>query len=102
MSKGVNWSGGKGSLPEEEEEVMKEMRRKSQAVNELLRHFWASFPLSSEKRVAKAKKIMKVLEDHYQNLQSAGVGRPLIIPLLQACDAAFTYGDQRISNLKNV
>ena len=81
---------------------MKEMRRKSQAVNELLRHFWASFPLSSEKRVAKAKKIMKVLEDHYQNLQSAGVGRPLIIPLLQACDAAFTYGDQRISNLKNV
>ena len=79
------------------------LRKASLAINELLRHFWACFPLSSSQRETRVRRIRKVLDSKYEELEkyrtSQGDGMrqvvtPLIRPILQACDAAFTKGDE--------
>ena len=83
-------------------ETVSKLRRTSQAVNELLRHFWASFPLSSQQRIDKVKRINVALTSLYDGIEKTRSGldantrqfaRPLIGPLLQACDAAFEKMD---------
>ena len=93
--------GGREDCPEVTEAIAK-LRALSQAVNELLRHFWSTFPLSSQQRIEKAKRINKALVDQYDKIEKTRAAldsntrqfaRPLIGPLLQACDAAFTKYD---------
>ena len=83
-------------------EMVSKLKSLSLAVNELLRHFWASFPLTSQQRRDKAKRIKKHLIDQYDKIESVRktldpatrqMARPIIGPLLQACDAAFTKAD---------
>ncbi len=80
-----------------------QLRGMAQAVNELLRHFWASFPLSSPQREAKVGRLNKALADLYEQISQARsamdpaarqLAKPLIAPILQACDAAFTKADR--------
>ena len=88
--------------------VVAKLRGLSRAVNELLRHFWSSFPLSSSHRKEKVERMNKALGAQYDRLEKARaamdpsqrlLARPLIGQLLSACDAAFTKYDANLDKL---
>lgn len=71
--------------------------------NELLRHFWALFPVSSAARAQKLERLKDSLSkqyDHLQAMQEAAHGSDRIYisqvlrPCMQALDAAFTKYDR--------
>jgi transcription initiation factor TFIIH subunit 1 len=79
-----------------------ELRKQAQMVNELLRHFWALFPISTPARAAKLERLKTSLSkqyDHLQAMQEAAHGSDRIYisqvlrPCMQALDAAFTKYD---------
>mmetsp|Transcript_11078 Transcript_11078/g.26273 ORF Transcript_11078/g.26273 Transcript_11078/m.26273 type:complete len:120 (+) Transcript_11078:1840-2199(+) len=82
--------------------MLKELRKQAMLVNELLRHFWALFPVSSPARAQKLERIKDSLSKQYDHLvamQEAahGVDRNYISqvlrPCMQALDAAFSKYD---------
>ena len=88
--------------------IVAKLRGLSRAVNELLRHFWSSFPLSSSHRKEKVRRMNKALGAQYDRLEKARaamdpsqrlLARPLIGQLLSACDAAFTKYDANLDKL---
>ncbi|QDZ22880.1 subunit 1 of transcription initiation factor TFIIH [Chloropicon primus] len=94
----ANGDGPEGS----DQEVFQQVRRASIAVNELLRHFWASFPLSSEHRIEKVKRINQALVAQYEKIEkmrsnldsgTTQFARPLIGQVLAVCDKAFEKYD---------
>jgi transcription initiation factor TFIIH subunit 1 len=74
-------------------------------INELLRHFWAAFPLSSPAREARALRIKKALADQYDRTtamqeSSRGIERVHITQLLKpvrlALDTALAKHDREV------
>ncbi|CAD7700677.1 unnamed protein product [Ostreobium quekettii] len=79
------------------------LRNRALITNELLRHFWASFPASSPARKAKAAKLKSELWNMHKSLLELredcnGPARPYILqilkPLLSALEAAFEKYDR--------
>lgn len=75
-------------------------------VNELLRHFWTSWPASTAARVAKLKRVVAALEGVYKlseamRTAAAGDDRPymtqLLGPSLRAMDAALGKYDAEVA-----
>lgn len=75
-------------------------------VNELLRHFWTSWPPSSAARVAKLKRVVAALEGVYKQseaMRSACTGEDrqymaqLLAPSLRAMDAALGKYDADVA-----
>lgn len=65
--------------------------------NELLRHFWCSFPLTTQSHVAKLERMEKSMDNLYKEIESFNRSLPpekrhlvpLILPIVQALDRAF-------------
>lgn len=77
-----------------------ELLQHSTTVNELLRHFWASYPLTSNALVDKARRLKDAMAQLYSRIQSTKEGAPtearhqlsrLLQPLFQALDTAFAH-----------
>lgn len=75
-------------------------------VNELLRHFWTSWPPSTPPRVAKLKRVVAALEGVYQQSEAmrtacADEDRPymgqLLAPSMRAMDAALGKYDAQVA-----
>ncbi len=71
-------------------------------VNELLRHFWASYPLTSALLVQKVVRLKDAMSGIYKRIQESKEAAPseirhlfsqLLQPLVQALDAAFAHYD---------
>jgi transcription initiation factor TFIIH subunit 1 len=71
-------------------------------VNELLRHFWASYPLTSALLVQKVVRLKDAMSGIYKRIQESKEAAPseirhlfsqLLQPLFQALDAAFAHYD---------
>eukprot|EP00873_Tetraselmis_striata_P022489 jgi/Tetstr1/442753/TSEL_030841.t2 len=82
--------------------LQNELRKQAMMANELLRHFWALFPVSSAARAKKLERLKDALSkqyDHLQAMQEAAHGSDRIYisqvlrPCMQALDAAFTKYD---------
>mmetsp|Transcript_31576 Transcript_31576/g.89667 ORF Transcript_31576/g.89667 Transcript_31576/m.89667 type:complete len:606 (+) Transcript_31576:109-1926(+) len=81
------------------------LREQAMLANELLRHFWPLFPISSSARAQKLERIKQSLSkqyDHLQAMQDAAHGSDRIYisqvlrPCMQALDAAFSrYDDEQ-------
>jgi transcription initiation factor TFIIH subunit 1 len=88
-----------GSFPHTtREEVMTHVA----TVNELLRHFWASYPLTSALLVQKVVRLKDAMSGIYKRIQESKEAAPseirhlfsqLLQPLVQALDAAFAHYD---------
>lgn len=77
-----------------------EILQHSATVNELLRHFWASYPLTSNLLVEKANRLKDAMAQLYSKIQfTKEAAQPevrhqlsrLLQPLFQALDAAFAH-----------
>ncbi|CAM6081591.1 unnamed protein product [Calypogeia fissa] len=71
--------------------------------NELLRHFWASYPLTSPALVNKVNRLKEAMSQHYSRIQGIKDAAPaehrhhisqLLHPMLQALDAAFAHYEE--------
>ncbi|CAK0781641.1 hypothetical protein CVIRNUC_005433 [Coccomyxa viridis] len=92
-------SGAEQNLVPRMQEIL---RQTVLACNELLRHFWAQFPLSTSKREARALDLKRALMNQYDRttaMQEAAQGldrvhiTQLLKPLRQALDAAIIKHD---------
>eukprot|EP00249_Psilotum_nudum_P007355 c20498_g1_i1 orf=159-2075(+) len=68
--------------------------------NELLRHFWAAYPLTSVSLINKVTRLKDAMSDHYNRIQAMKESAPqelrhqisqLVQPMFQALDAAFAH-----------
>ena len=89
--------------------MLEGLRRQVLATNELLRHFWRGFPLSSQARRDKMARVMAALQGMYDQsmaMQTAakGMDRVHVTQLLRASlrcmDVAFTRMDNEPSAAK--
>ncbi|CAO2164385.1 unnamed protein product [Urochloa humidicola] len=69
-------------------------------IQELLRHFWSSYPITSAVLSAKVKRLKGAMAQIYQKLQGMKESAPpdirhqmsqLVKPMTRAMDAAFSY-----------
>jgi len=85
----LNWS----SLPEDFKGNLYKFFVQS---NELLRHFWASFPITNLSAYQKATRIIEAISTLYDQIQSYNSSLPaekrnlgqLMLPIIQALDKA--------------
>ncbi|CAO2199885.1 unnamed protein product [Urochloa humidicola] len=76
-------------------------------IQELLRHFWSSYPITSAVLSAKVKRLKGAMAQIYQKLQDMKESAPpdvrhemsrLVKPMTRAMDAAFSYDLERQQN----
>ena len=82
--------------------MLEGIRKQVLATNELLRHFWRCFPISSAARTAKMQRVVTALQAMYDQslaMQTAAKGMDrvhvtqLLRPALLCMDVAFTRMD---------
>ena len=79
------------------EDIKKDLLTYFATANELLRHFWSSFPLSTPALIQKEAKVFKAISDLYDKIEAFRNGMPpdrrplvgqLVVPIIQTLDKA--------------
>ena len=89
------------------DEFEKRLRGDFLETNELLRHFWGTFPLTSNQKCVKAKRLEQVLSAHYDKLddrrkemirseidQEKEYGN-LLLPIVKSIGRAMAYFEEK-------
>lgn len=86
--------------------LLNRLRQTTLTVNELLRYFWASFPISTPAKEAKVERLKGALEQQYDGItelqkgaraEEKGYVNRLTKPLIHALDKALQrYDDEKL------